>query len=98
MKKVRKSSVAALSLTATRLSGVGGAAWGKLQKLQGFGRRRLGAARAWVYHQIHGEIGVKKLRDKICGDSCPPVGSGVTNHVVIPTILNSGNSSLVGHR
>ena len=58
----------------------------------------LEAAWTWVYHHVHGQVCMEQFGDEICGDRFPPVGAGIADNVVVPTVLNLRNSLLVGHR
>jgi hypothetical protein len=58
----------------------------------------MNAARARVYHQVHGQVRMEQFGNEVCGDGFPPVGAGITDHVVVPTVPNARDLSIVRHR
>jgi hypothetical protein len=40
---------------------------------------------------------MEQFGDEICGDRLPAVSAGITDHIVVLTVLNPGDPSFVGH-
>jgi hypothetical protein len=55
------------------------------------------AARAATLHQIHGQVRLAQLEEKVGGHDLPPLGARIPHHVMVRTIVELGAMVFVSH-
>src|SRR5262245_50126702 len=57
----------------------------------------LATLRARTLEQIHRQVGMAQLGNKVDGDNIPGASPGVPDHVVLQTILQTGDGAVLSH-